>query len=109
MNVRKTALYIVLAIIALLLIYNMVMPFMAYQTPRMGMMHRGMNNYSYYFNPGYLVMILVILATAGLAALIMSAQTSRKCRQCGLEIESETWKICPGCGTRIEGRKGDGK
>lgn len=109
MNLRKTALYIIIGIIVLILIYNLALPFIAYQTPRMGMMHRGMSNYSYYKDTGYVVIILVILAAVGLMVFIVPPQGSRRCRQCGLEIESEAWKICPSCGARIEGRKGDVK
>lgn len=109
MKLRKTVLYIILGIIALILIYNLALPFLAYQTPRMGMMHRGMDNYNRYYNAGYVVFVIAILALVILTALLIPSQTSKKCRQCGLEIESEAWKICPSCGARIEGRKGDGK
>lgn len=107
MNFKKTILYLLLSIFILILVYNFVLPYMAIQyTSGMGM-HM---NYSYYNNTAYyygniislIIFILIILIVILTILKIFSTSEPKKCKKCGLIIESEEWQICPRCGNPLK-------
>lgn len=108
MNIRKTIFSILLAVIILILFYNIVAPFIFVQNPWMGMMHRGMGMYKNNYNTNFTYFILIVLALAAIALLGIFASyrpDMNRCKQCGTEIENEQWRVCPNCGTRIYSRR----
>lgn len=107
MNFKKTILYLLFSIFILIIIYNYGLPFMAnrYNTG-MGM-HESYNYYNdsitYYGNLiSLIIFILSTMIVVITAIKVFSASGQKKCKKCGLTIESDEWKICPRCGNPIK-------
>ena len=107
MNFKKTILYLLLSIFILILIYNYALPYMGTQyTTGMGM-HM---TYSYYNNSAsyygniisLIIFILIIMIAIITLGKIFFTTGSKKCKKCGLTIESEEWQICPRCGNPLK-------
>jgi hypothetical protein len=114
MNFKKTTLYLLLSIFLLIFLYNYVLPyFMVPNTTgmRMGMhMREGLNNNNiYYYNNFSTIIIVIVIVLVGFMLLdkIIFSSHSNNCKNCGLPIESETWKICPRCGSRLQDKRGN--
>lgn len=112
MSKRKPILYLLLSVVGVILVYNyMIAPVLMQYNNRMGMgMHwRMYNNYNYFIDMRYILIILVIIAGFILFDLIKPKTEVDRCSKCGNPIESNRWKICPKCGTPVkDGRGGNG-
>ena len=109
MNHRKSVLYILLTVLGLVLLYNyMIAPLLMQYNSGMGMgMHwRMYSNTNYLIDFRYILLIAVVIAGLLLFEFLKPQTKAYKCDNCGKEIESDRWKICPICGTVINNRKG---
>jgi len=115
MNFKKTIVYLLLSIFALIFIYNYVLPYFALQSYNANNMGMGMgmhmwegvsNNTQYNYNDFGNVIVLAIVILAGFLLLdkIVFASKNSKCKKCGLTIESDLWKVCPRCGNHLHQR-----
>lgn len=116
MNFKKSIVYLLLSIFALIFVYNYVLPFFVlqnYNANSMGMgmgkhMWEGMsNNNQYNYNNFGNIIILAIIVLAGFLLLdkAMVASENKKCKKCGLTIESSRWKVCPRCSNNLHQKK----
>lgn len=109
MNNRKAILYILFIALSLILIYNYVIA--PYQMQNNYFIGMGMH-WRMYQNRSYLVDYRLILILAGVIAILLlnelfkPQEKSNRCINCGKDIESDRWKICPSCGTTINYKKG---
>ena len=109
MNNRKPVLYILLTAMGLILLYNyMIAPLLMQYNSGMGMgMHwRIYGNTNYFVDFRIILVIAVVIAGLLLFEFLKPQAKAYKCSNCGKEIESDRWKICPVCGTAIDNRKG---
>jgi hypothetical protein len=106
MKLKKTILYLLCSIFILILIYNYGLPFMTPQyTGEMGMhMTYYYNNSAYYYSNiiSFLIFILIIIIAIITLVKILSTTGPKKCKKCGLIIESDEWQICPRCGNPLK-------
>lgn len=70
-------------------------------------MHESYNYYnnsiSYYGNLiSLIIFILSTMIVVITAIKVFSATGQKKCKKCGLTIESDEWKICPRCGNPLK-------
>jgi len=107
MNFKKTILYLLFSIFILIVIYNYVLPFMTTQYSTGMGMHE---SYGYYNNSvtyyGNLISLFIFLLSIIIVVItvikIFSPTGQKKCKKCGLIIESDEWKICPRCGNSLK-------
>jgi hypothetical protein len=70
-------------------------------------MHMGgmNNNYSSYYFYNNLISFFVFIFITYVILVILSKsfvnKKGKKCKRCGLPIESEDWLICPRCGNHL--------
>lgn len=108
MNLKKTILYLLTGIFVLIFVYNFVLPYMVTQNyTGMGMhMYAGnYNNSTYYYFASlitFLIVILIIIVVIIALFKIFSSPSQKKCKKCGLTIESDSWQICPRCGNSLQ-------
>lgn len=117
MNFRKSMIYLLISIFILVIIYNYVIPFLAWQSYNansmgMGMgrhMWEGAGNLQYNYNSSGNLIVFAIVILAGFLLLdkIMYASRKNKCKRCNYDIESNLWKICPRCGNRLHPKEED--
>lgn len=109
MSGRRSVLYILLTVLGIILLYNYVIaPALMQYGSRMGMgMHWRMYGQTNYYVDLRLI-LLIALAVAGILLFeLLKPQTRiQKCPKCEKEIQSERWRICPSCGTRVNKEKG---
>lgn len=116
MNYKKSILYLLLSIFALIFIYNYMLPYFVSQSYIANNMGMGMgmhmresinNNVQYNYNNlvNIIVFIIVILGSFLMLDKIIFASKSKKCKKCGLTIENNLWKVCPRCGNHLHQSK----
>ena len=110
MNIKKTILYLLLSIFSLIFAYNYLLAptFYNNNTGRgMGMMGTHMNgNTNYYYNNNgnfaYIIIIIIfIIISLIVVDNIFSKSGASSCRKCGMQIESDKWRVCPRCGSKL--------
>lgn len=112
MNNRKSILYLVLIIIAIIFIYNYgVNPLLTqYGNNNMGMHMRMNENFynngnSYWDFLYFLLLIFMALAIYILVEVIFRKDKIDKCSICGYGIEDKKWHKCPICGNNLEEKR----
>lgn len=108
MNNRKLILYILVAILGVILAYNFIVaPYLMQYNRGMGMgMHSMMrNNYNYYIDSRYILLLIVLIAGVFLFGLLFEPVNKYNiCGKCGYTIKDENWRICPICGSSIKNK-----
>jgi large-conductance mechanosensitive channel len=73
----------------------------------------GMHMNTYYNNSVYVygniinfvILMLIVLLVIMMIFKLLNPSGAKKCNKCGMNIESNEWKICPRCGNPLdEGR-----
>lgn len=108
----KKIILLLLGILGFLLIYNyFIAPVLMQYNNQMGMgMHwRMYNNYNYFIDSRFILVIVILIAGILAYELIRPKRTTPRCQKCGKEIEDERWRVCPRCRTPIDLRKGEVK
>ncbi|RII32594.1 zinc ribbon domain-containing protein [Clostridium chromiireducens] len=119
MKNNKIIIYLLLGVILIIFAYNFILPgtFNNYNSGmHMGMgMHMGgyrnsNNSLNYYSYLPYIIFIFISVILGLMVFNYIFANVSdNKCKKCGYKIDSETWKVCPKCGTKLLDRGGDKK
>jgi membrane protein YdbS with pleckstrin-like domain len=63
------------------------------------------NNSTYYYFANlitFLIIILVIIVVVMALFKLFMSPTQKKCKKCGLAIDSDRWQICPRCGNNLQ-------
>lgn len=115
MNSKKLFSFL-FGIILLIVVYNIVLPYFTTQTSsgmRMGMgMHggegvRNYNLYNYNLIPNFIIILFLVLIGFILLNKILFSSNQYRCKNCGLPIENDQWKICPRCGHQVQEKGGN--
>lgn len=115
MNPKKLFSFL-FGVVLLIVVYNMVLPyftFQSYSRTRMGMgMHGGegfssYNTNNYDFIPNVILILVVVFIGFIIINKVLFNSNQYKCRNCGLPIENEQWKICPRCGHHLQEKGGN--
>lgn len=106
---------ILFGIILLIVVYNIIFPYLTIQASsgmRMGMgMHGGSvggyNPYNYNLIPNFIIILSIVFIVFVIVNKILFSSNQYKCKNCGLPIENEQWKICPRCGHQLQEKGGN--
>ncbi|MCX8131838.1 MAG: zinc ribbon domain-containing protein [Clostridia bacterium] len=103
MKNKKIMLWL-LGVLGFLLIYNhFIAPFLMLYKNRLGMgMHwRMYNNYNYFVDSRFIVIIVILTSGILVYGLIKPGRSSTRCPKCSKEIQDERWRVCPYCGANV--------
>lgn len=111
MNNKKLIPAILLISLGIILVYNyLIAPFFIQPNHQMRMGMHGYYNQNMFesINLSNLNWLIILLSIFGLIWLFIRLfhpnSGEKQCLNCGMVIESERWKVCPRCGTGIQGR-----